>query len=64
MNNFYRFFFLYTLPLTVVFLSMNTRYCFRSEAKIAIFDQEMFPLAPILEGLDGVKCLAINVHIY
>ena len=30
------------------------RYCFRSEAEITIFDQEMFRLAPIFEGLDGV----------
>ena len=27
---------------------------FRSEAEITIFDQEMFRLAPIIEGLDGV----------
>ena len=64
MNNFYRFFFLYTLPLTIVFSSMNMRYCFRSEAEITIFDQEMFRLAPVFEGLDGVQCLAINVLIY
>ena len=30
---------------------MNMRYCFRSEAEITIFDQEMFRSSPIFEGL-------------